>query len=202
MPSRRRSLLAGLRAWSIASGPIAFENSDSKALVSLGDKFSLASGLMEITYDTGATVVLQGPVTYRGRIGQRRLSAGGQAAGQSDEQIGPGFPHRTPTAEVVDLGTEFGVDVAKDGTSEVHVLKGLVQTQFRHSLGQVSQPVQLREGEGRRYQGQSGHGTRPSDLVTAIPLDRAKFQGMHIRRPDERRGRWLAYSRSWTTIRP
>ena len=35
-----------------------------KSLVSLGDKFALASGLMEITYDTGAKVILQGPVTY------------------------------------------------------------------------------------------------------------------------------------------
>jgi hypothetical protein len=35
-----------------------------KSSVSLGDKFALASGLMEITYDTGARVILQGPVTY------------------------------------------------------------------------------------------------------------------------------------------
>ena len=35
-----------------------------KSLVSLGDKFALASGLLEITYDTGAKVILQGPVTY------------------------------------------------------------------------------------------------------------------------------------------
>ena len=33
-------------------------------LVSLGDKFALSSGLLEITYDTGAKVLLQGPVTY------------------------------------------------------------------------------------------------------------------------------------------
>ena len=32
--------------------------------VSLGDKFTLTSGLMEITYDTGAKVILQGPVMY------------------------------------------------------------------------------------------------------------------------------------------
>jgi hypothetical protein len=30
----------------------------------LGDKFALASGLMEITYDTGAKVILQGPCSY------------------------------------------------------------------------------------------------------------------------------------------
>ena len=35
-----------------------------QSLVSLGDRFTLASGLMEITYDTGAKVILQGPVTY------------------------------------------------------------------------------------------------------------------------------------------
>jgi hypothetical protein len=33
-------------------------------LIRLGDKFALASGLMEITYDTGAKVILQGPVIY------------------------------------------------------------------------------------------------------------------------------------------
>ena len=32
--------------------------------VSFGQKVELASGLMEITYDTGAKVILQGPVTY------------------------------------------------------------------------------------------------------------------------------------------
>ena len=39
-------------------------NPNPQSLVSLGDKFALASGLMEITYDTGAKVILQGPVTY------------------------------------------------------------------------------------------------------------------------------------------
>ena len=37
-------------------------NPDS--LVALGDSFALASGLMEITYNSGAKVILQGPVTY------------------------------------------------------------------------------------------------------------------------------------------
>ena len=34
------------------------------AYVPLGRKYALASGLMEITYDTGARVILQGPCTY------------------------------------------------------------------------------------------------------------------------------------------
>ena len=44
------------------------EGSTTKNLeshISLGDRFALASGLLEITYDTGAKVILQGPVTYQ-----------------------------------------------------------------------------------------------------------------------------------------
>ena len=120
--------------------------------VSLGDKFALASGLMEITYDSGAKVILQGPASYQVESANGGFLPVGKLLGKVTTEKAKGFRIRTPTAEVVDLGTEFGIDVAKDGTSEVHVLKGLVQTQFRNSLGQVSQPVRLREGEGRRYQ--------------------------------------------------
>ena len=44
--------------------------------MSLGDKFALASGLMEITYDTGAKVILQGPVTYEVESNGGYLSVG------------------------------------------------------------------------------------------------------------------------------
>ena len=38
--------------------------SNPNLLVPLGAKFNVTSGLMEITYDTGARVILQGPCTY------------------------------------------------------------------------------------------------------------------------------------------
>ena len=45
--------------WSDArTGTVAY------AYVPLGRKYALASGLMEITYDSGAKVILQGPCTY------------------------------------------------------------------------------------------------------------------------------------------
>ncbi len=40
------------------------DNRNPKFPISLGDKFVLSSGLLEITYDTGAKVILEGPVTY------------------------------------------------------------------------------------------------------------------------------------------
>ena len=54
---------SGFRGQGVAFGKSKIPNPQS--LVSLGDRFVLASGLLEITYDTGAKVILQGPVTYQ-----------------------------------------------------------------------------------------------------------------------------------------
>ena len=75
-------------------------------------------------------------------------------------------------------------------------MKGLVQTQLRDSSSQGSQPVQLREGEGRRYQCLPDQtGQRKVGQVTAIPIDPVKFERMHVEQPGDRYQRWLAYSR-------
>ena len=42
----------------------------------------------------------------------------------------PLFTVRTPTATVTDLGTEFGVEVSKDGYTMSHVFRGSVKLQF------------------------------------------------------------------------
>lgn len=55
--------------------------STQHSAVSLGDRFALRSGLLEITYDAGAKVILQGPVKYEvdsavgGRLTVGRLTA-------------------------------------------------------------------------------------------------------------------------------
>ena len=58
------------------------------SLVSLGDKFALASGLMEITYDTGAKVILQGPVTYEVESADSGYLVGRQADSEAREEGG------------------------------------------------------------------------------------------------------------------
>ena len=125
--------------------------------VYLGDRFLLSSGLMEITYDTGAKVILQGPCTYEidsdrsgflavGRLTakvekreERRGERGESQANHKSEIINhkshsplspllsPLFAVRTPTAIVTDLGTEFGVEVEKSGATRSHVFQGSVE---------------------------------------------------------------------------
>ena len=57
--------------------------------VSLGDKFVLTSGLMEITYDTGAKVILQGPVTYEVESNGGFLSVG-ELTGRLEKRVASG----------------------------------------------------------------------------------------------------------------
>jgi hypothetical protein len=142
------------------------------ALVSLGDKFALSSGLMEITYDTGAKVVLQGPVTYEvesangGYLSVGKLTARvekrtavrsteyevrsggiGDAAENQKSEIRNQklFAVRTPTATVTDLGTEFGVEVDASGQLDVHVFQGVVECGVPATAGVAAQAIRLTE---------------------------------------------------------
>jgi hypothetical protein len=179
--------------------------------VSLNFSYQLVSGLMEITYNSGAKVILQGPVTYKvdsadggylslgkltARVEKKAEGGGRKAESSSLSTIhyplstasSPLFSVRTPTAVFIDLGTEFGVEVSKSGTSEVCVLKGTVRGEFLDADGHVLQTVELKEGEGRRYEQASGR-------ATVIAVDRASFAKMQILGPEgDRCQRWLDYS--------
>ena len=114
------------------------------APVALGERFAIRSGLLEITYQSGAKVILQGPVTYEvesaagGYLSIGKLTASlaerregrGESAKQGAANLksevktrqsplsatpSPLFAVRTPTAIVTDLGTEFGVEVDRRG---------------------------------------------------------------------------------------
>ena len=145
------------------------------ANVRLGRKYALASGLMEITYNTGAKVILQGPVTYSvennggylaigkltgkletkaegGRPGTaaQRWSAEGSALSTPSNPQSPisnAFVIRTPTVTVTDLGTEFGVEVRKDGQGHVRVFQGRVVIQTRGLDGVAPQTIELDKDE-------------------------------------------------------
>ena len=165
------------------------------SVIHLNDRIALRSGLLEITYDTGAKVILQGPATYRvdsavggylalgkltarletkskklpspfgrgagGEGGSQQTTDGNRAQPQSalnltlsrrptlrvgartrgpdpstqslisNPSLSPApcplFAVRTPTAIVTDLGTEFGVEVSKEGRTISHVFRGSVE---------------------------------------------------------------------------
>ena len=151
------------------------------AAVSLGRKYSLSAGLMEITYRSGAVVILEGPCDYEvnsdvggrlqlgklvARVG-KKVASGQWLVASANPQAAPApspqpptpslstlhsplFTISTPTAIVTDLGTEFGVEVDKEGKTLSHVFRGLVGV--RTANGSYTQIVVLRENESVRVE--------------------------------------------------
>ena len=136
--------------WSTGSAPTnpKSEIHNLKSPVSLGDRFDIRSGLLEITYDTGAKVILQGPVTYEVEAAAGGYLAVGKLTARVEKKMAREasvIPHlfavRTPTAVVTDLGTEFGVEVDAQGASRVETFVGLVE---------ASPLVHGKSGNGRK----------------------------------------------------
>ena len=126
--------------------------------LAVGKRLLLASGFAEITYDTGARVVLEGPAEFTiGTKAQRKdesdqqINSGylkfGRLVARVEGEDAMGFFIDTPNARVEDLSTEFGVIVARSGNSELHVIDGAVNARVRGTDGQLGQPVLVKQRE-------------------------------------------------------
>jgi hypothetical protein len=156
--------------WEKGARPSRQKNVSSPLCV--GDTLALRSGLLEITYDTGAKVLLQGPVTYEVEsasggylsIGKLTAKLEKEERRAKDEELAASrsvfsvshsparlFSVRTPTAIVTDLGTEFGVEVSREGKTTSYVFRGVVEVQPITAHGtKVSQAVRLTANESVR----------------------------------------------------
>ncbi|VAX37135.1 hypothetical protein MNBD_PLANCTO02-235 [hydrothermal vent metagenome] len=88
-------------------------------------QYDLKEGLLELEMSSGVEIVIAGPTTFQLLDSNKlRLLHGTITANVPHNAIG--FTVNTPTMKVVDLGTQFGVHVNKEGVSETHVFKGIV----------------------------------------------------------------------------
>jgi hypothetical protein len=124
-----------------AAGPTSGERLPAKTL-------NLKSGLAEMRLASGASVIVEGPAKFR--VGQDnavdldsgRLTAVVPVAAH-------GFSVRTPSAVVVDLGTDFGVSVNASGETTVSVFQGRVEVAQRSgdTASPSSAPTTLSAGD-------------------------------------------------------
>lgn len=93
----------------------------------LGDEIiRLFGGTIELTFDDGAVLNVEGPVEFQPiAVAHLRLRRGKLSAYVPQEAIG--FVVSTPTSKVIDLGTEFDVFVKETGATEVEIKKGEVE---------------------------------------------------------------------------
>jgi hypothetical protein len=127
--------------------------------VAHGSKYALSSGLMEITYESGAKVILQGPVAYEVEARNGGFMSRGTLTGRVTTEAARGLTIRTPTATVVDLGTEFGVIVDEQGQTTSHVFDGRIEfTTPAGGTGDRPQTIVLSKNESARTEKRSGLG--------------------------------------------
>jgi hypothetical protein len=124
---------------------------------------NLRRGLARIRFDSGADLLIEGPARFRVDSAGSATVLDGKVVFRADETATP-FDLRTPTASLVDFGTEYAVAV-EPGGEEVHVFEGEVRRMPNGDPGAAAE--QLKAGEARRYD--------PAGDGRQTPLDPARF---------------------------
>ncbi|NLT72158.1 MAG: hypothetical protein GXX91_15895 [Verrucomicrobiaceae bacterium] len=84
------------------------------------------SGTLLITFNSGATALVEGPAQISIESNNRMFLQSGRLTADVPPAA-TGFTVNTPRLNAVDLGTRFGVTVEENGDSELHVMEGEVK---------------------------------------------------------------------------
>ena len=142
-------------------------------------RLELSRGLAEINFNSGAGMILEGPAVFEPTSENRGFLRSGKLAANVPAGAA-GFSVRTPSAMIVDLGTEFGVAVEDDGTSEVQVFSGIVEISPANIEGDDSSVRRVHDGQTARI----GPSTASvADVVDPASANHRFVRTMPIPRP-------------------
>ncbi|QGJ68521.1 Iron dicitrate transport regulator FecR [Planctomycetales bacterium 10988] len=131
------------------------------------------SGLIQLEFYCGATVVVEGPASLEILDESRVLCHSGRLRARVPEPA-RGFSVLAPTVELVDLGTEFGMEIKDSGATEVHVFDGKVELYDAESNRDQQTRRELNAGDALTV-AQDGASNkispREEDFVTPNRLD-------------------------------
>jgi hypothetical protein len=129
-----------------------------------GDLMHLVSGLVELEFQCGARIILNGPAMFT----PTGPASGHLESGRLTGKVSKGnFRLVTPTAEVIDLGTEFGVVADAKHGCDVVVFDGRVQVVSRSDGTNTGKVLDMTEGMAARFRvdGTTEYGL-PTDAAT------------------------------------
>ncbi len=127
-------------------------------------EYRLKQGMASVEFATGVQLLIEAPALFRMVSPELVILSEGRVAAHVPPE-GIGFRIETPSAEIVDFGTDFAVDVGLDRASEVHVFSGEVEVQPRK--GEVDPVLLLTNGATRI--------DYDSDVPLGIPVDGDRF---------------------------
>jgi hypothetical protein len=132
--------------------------------IAKGKLLQLASGIVELKLKQGVTLLVKGPAQWSIDGDNRATLTRGKLIATVPKQA-IGFTVKTPTSEIVDLGTRFAVEVTAAGVTNVNVMLGLVDARPLQAAGTT---VRLSAGQAARI--------APASLVPeSIPYDAGPF---------------------------
>jgi hypothetical protein len=107
--------------------------------------YDLREGVGRMKLGEGTSLLLEAPCQIELKsVGEVNLRNGKLTVMVSPQA--KGFQVRTPTAVITDLGTEFGVVVHSDGSTEAHVLKGHISVALDADRSRQATPIIVNEG--------------------------------------------------------
>lgn len=142
------------------------------------------AGLVELTFASGTRALIEGPASFQVTDGNSMNLAYGKLVADVPKGA-EGFTVAYADGKIVDLGTEFGVEVARDGLSaNFGVFRGEIEFHPLESPGRVARLL-----ENHAVIAESGN-------VTSVPFVREKF----TRKLPSREFAWEVRGKSGETI--
>ena len=127
----------------------------------LSGTYHLLRGTVDLELAEGVKLSIRGAAKFELVNGNRVHLTSGKLVALIPEQA-LGFLMTTPQSELVDLGTEFGLEVNEAGHTDVHVIDGLVEVYERRNPkkslinGALLAGIKIAEGQARRLETDGG----------------------------------------------
>jgi len=128
----------------------------------LGD-YAIEAGFVQLAMLDGTSLIVEGPASFS-IDSQSRVSLTHGALSALVPEGAEGFIVDTPAGQVLDLGTEFGVEVLEEGAIEIHVMDGEVVA----TLPDESLTQNMLAGQARRMDAGTAQ-------IEAVPAHGEKF---------------------------
>ena len=113
-----------------------------------GDRMHITTGIVELEFYSGARIILHGPTVFT----PTGVATGHLESGRLTGRVDDGnFRLVTPAAEVIDLGTEFGVVADAEVGSDVLVFDGRVRVVSRLDGDSKGKSLEMTEGMAARF---------------------------------------------------
>ncbi len=134
----------------------------------------LQRGTVKLEFGYGVEVIIEGPAEFELESTDEMTLLSGRLYAMVPKGA-TGFTVQTPYSTVIDLGTEFGIKVDFDGTTDVHMFKGRASL-IPGSSGEKDKGQELTAGQARAV--------TKAGAVQNIALDKQAF----VRRFDSEAG--------------